>query len=133
VKANFGPGAQFRRRHILVVDDDPAIRTMILRILGVNYQVTGASGPHEAIAVAGRVEAFDLVILDVMLPEMDGFELAKRLRFVPSCAKAPIIFITASDTPKDKIKAIQAGARSFVAKPFSIDELQARVKRALGE
>jgi two-component system OmpR family response regulator len=131
--ADGGPGTRFRARHILAVDDDPATRTLIARVLGVNYRVSTASSPREAMAVAGAAASIDLAILDVMMPEMDGFELAKRLRLIPSCAKAPIIFITARDTPTDKIRAIQAGARSYVVKPFSIDDLQARVKRAFGE
>ncbi len=119
--------------HILVVDDEPAIRTMVSRILGVRYQVTAAASAHEALAVATKIDRISLLILDVMMPGMDGFELAKQLRTLPSCAKAPIMFLTARDAAGDKIKGIQAGARNYITKPFSIDDLMARVKKAIGD
>jgi len=71
--------------------------------------------------------------LDVMMPGMDGFELAKQLRLLPSCAKTPIMFLTARDAAGDKIRGIQAGARNYITKPFSIDDLKARVKKAIGD
>jgi len=120
-------------RRILVVDDEAAIRTMVARVLSAQYQVTTASTPHEALAIAAQLERLDLLILDVMMPGMDGFELAKQLRLIPSCAKAPIVFLTARDAAGDKIKGIQAGARNYITKPFSIDDLKARVKKAIGD
>ena len=119
------------RRHLLVVDDDAAIRNMVVRVLSLSYAVTPASDPHEALAIAGREAVIDLLILDVMMPGMDGFDLAKRLRLLPSCSNARVIFLTARDFPGDKIKGIQAGARSYMTKPFVIEDLVARVKKAL--
>jgi len=119
--------------HILVVDDEAAIRTMVSRVLSGRYQVTTASDPHEALAIAASVSRLDLLILDVMMPGIDGFELAKRLRLLPSCAKTPIVFLSARDAAGDKIKGIQAGARNYITKPFSIDDLKARVKKAIGD
>lgn len=119
--------------HILIVDDEPAIRTMVARVLGAQYQVTAASGAHEALALAAKIDRISLMILDVMMPIMDGFDLAKQLRLLPSCAKAPIVFLTARDAAGDKIKGIQAGARNYITKPFSIDDLKARVKKAIGD
>jgi len=121
------------KQHILVVDDEPTIRTMVARVLGTQYEVTAASGPHEALAFAGKIERVHLLILDVMMPGMDGFDLAKQLRLLASCAKAPIMFLTARDAAGDKIKGIQAGARNYITKPFSIDDLKARVKKAIGD
>ena len=121
------------RHHILVVDDEAAIRTMVARVLGAKYRVTAVSNPHEALAVAGQLQTINLLVLDVMMPGMDGFDLAKRLRLLPSCAKAAILFLTARDTAADKIKGIQAGARNYITKPFAIDDLTARVKKALGD
>jgi two-component system, OmpR family, response regulator len=119
--------------HIIVVDDEPAIRTMVARVLGTQYQVTATANAHEALAVAGKIDRVSLLILDVMMPGMDGFELAKQLRLLPSCAKTPIMFLTARDAAGDKIKGIQAGARNYITKPFSIDDLKARVKKAIGD
>jgi two-component system OmpR family response regulator len=121
------------RHHILVVDDETAIRTMVARVLGAHYRVSAVSSPHEALALAGKEETISLMLLDVMMPGMDGFELAKRLRLLPSCAKAPIMFLTARDAAGDKIKGIQAGARNYITKPFSIEDLTARVKKVLGD
>lgn len=121
------------RHHILVVDDEAAIRTMVARVLGAQYRVTAASSPHEALAIASQPQPISLLVLDVMMPGMDGFDLAKRLRLLPSCAKATILFLTARDAAGDKIKGIQAGARNYITKPFSIDDLTARVKKALGD
>ncbi len=121
------------RRNILIVDDESAIRTMVARVLGNRYNVTAASGPHEALSIASQQAQIHLLLLDVMMPGMDGFELAKQLRILPSCAKAPIMFLTARDAPSDRIKGIQAGARNYITKPFSIDDLTERVKKALGE
>ncbi len=119
--------------HLLVVDDEPAIRTMVARVLGTQYQVTAASGAHEALALAAKIDRISLLILDVMMPGMDGFDLAKQLRLLPSCIKAPIMFLTARDAAGDKIRGIQAGARNYITKPFSIDDLKARVKKAIGD
>ena len=119
------------RSVILVVDDDAAIRTLVARVLSASNKVISASDPHEALAVASRESSVDLLVLDIMLPAMTGFDLAKRLRMLPSCAKAKVMFLSALDTPTDKIKGIQAGARNYVTKPFKIDDLVARVNRTL--
>jgi len=121
------------RRLILVVDDEAAIRTMVAKVLGSHYRVAAVPGPHEALAFAAQQEQVSLLLLDVMMPGMDGFELAKRLRLVPSCTKTPIVFLTARDTAGDKIRGIQAGARNYITKPFGIDDLTARVKKVLGD
>ncbi|GEM_PF-1289413 len=126
-----GPQTGSSRRRILVVDDDAAIRNMVTRVLSLGYDTIAASAPHEALAIAGGEERIDLLLLDVMMPGMNGFDLAKRLRLLPSCANARLIFLTARDFPGDKIKGIQAGARSYIIKPFVIDDLLARVKKAL--
>lgn len=127
-----GPKPDYRH-HILVVDDEAAIRAMVARVLGNHYRVTAVAGPHEALAAAAHEEQINLLLLDVMMPGMDGFDLAKRLRLLPSCAKAPIMFLTARDAAGDKIKGIQAGARNYITKPFAIEDLTARVKKALGD
>lgn len=127
------PGSSAHQSRVLVVDDDAAIRLMVTKLLvSQSYHVSSASDPHEALAIAGRESQIDLMLLDVMLPGLSGFELAKRLKMLPSCARASCVFLTAKDSPADKIKGIQAGARSYITKPFTIDDLLARVKKALG-
>lgn len=125
------PGSSAPRRHIFVVDDDAAIRNMVVRLLNITYRVTSAADPREALAVASREAVIDLLLLDVMMPGMNGFDLAKQLRLLPSCEKARIMFLTARDSPGDKIKGIQAGARNYIIKPFVIEDLLTRVKKAL--
>ncbi len=131
--ANNWPITSNQQRHIFVVDDEPAIRTLITRVLSVRYRVTSSGNPNDALALAAQISNVNLLILDVMMPGMDGFTLAQRLRIVPGCAKAALLFLTAKDTAADKIRAIQAGARQYITKPFSIDDLLARVREILVE
>jgi two-component system, cell cycle response regulator len=119
------------RSTILVVDDDHAIRTMVVRVLSNAHEVIAAADPHEALAVVAKQTTIDLLLLDVMLPSMTGFDLAKRLHLLPPCARSKVIFLSALDTPADKIRGIQAGARSYITKPFTLDDLVSKVNKTL--
>ncbi|GAA4093543.1 response regulator transcription factor [Nonomuraea soli] len=108
---------------ILVVDDEPSIRDLLsasLRYSGFDV-VTAADG-YEAIEVAERMQP-DLVVLDVMLPDLDGFEVAKRL-------SNPVVFLTARDGTEDKLLGLGIGD-DYVTKPFSLEEVQARIRAVL--
>ncbi|GAA0946618.1 response regulator transcription factor [Nonomuraea longicatena] len=108
---------------IMVVDDEPSIRDLLsesLRYAG--FEVLTAADGHEAVAVAERA-APDLVVLDVMLPDLDGFEVARRI-------SAPVLFLTARDTHDDKIAGLSVGD-DYVTKPFSLEEVQARIRAVL--
>ncbi|MEV0583926.1 response regulator transcription factor [Nonomuraea sp. NPDC050310] len=108
---------------ILVVDDEPSIRDLLsasLRYSG--FDVLTAADGYEAIEAAERVHP-DLVVLDVMLPDLDGFEVAKRL-------SAPVVFLTARDAAEDKLLGLGIGD-DYVTKPFSLEELQARIRAVL--
>jgi DNA-binding response OmpR family regulator len=120
------------RRRILVVEDDEAIARMLLKVLGTRYAVDYASEGTQAIAIASKVPPH-LILLDVMMPRLDGFATAKQLRALPSLRAVPIIFLTAKSAPADVVKGIQAGARHYLTKPFKVDELLAKVKKTLGE
>jgi two-component system OmpR family response regulator len=114
---------------ILVVDDEPNIvevLTMALRYQG--FEVAAAANGQEALA---QVSAFrpHLMLLDVMLPDMDGFEVAERLG--AQRADVPIIFLTARDETPDKIRGLTAGGDDYVTKPFSLEELVARIRTIL--
>lgn len=114
--------------HILVVDDEPSILELIcynLRRQG--YLVSSASDGQTALALTQEHD-FNLIILDIMLPEIDGFELCKRLR---AQSNVPLIFISAKDTEIDKVVGLELGADDYLAKPFGIRELNARVKALL--
>lgn len=107
----------------MVVDDEPSIRDLLsesLRYAG--FEVLTAADGHEAVEVAERASP-DLVVLDVMLPDLDGFEVAQRI-------DAPVLFLTARDATDDKITGLGVGD-DYVTKPFSLEEVQARIRAVL--
>jgi len=113
---------------ILVVDDDPEILSVVRRGLAYEgYTVDTAADGTEALTKAREKEP-DLVILDVMMPGMDGIEVAKRLR---QGGDVPIIMLTAKGTVADKVAGLGSGADDYLVKPFAFDELLARVKALL--
>jgi two-component system response regulator MprA len=113
---------------ILVVDDDPKIRSVLGRGLRFEgYDVQLAADGHEALRIA-RALPLDLVVLDVMLPGMDGMEVCRRLRRGIS---APILMLTARDAVPDRIAGLDSGADDYLIKPFDFDELLARVRALL--
>jgi two-component system OmpR family response regulator len=108
---------------IMVVDDEPSIRDLLsasLRFSG--FEVLTAADGQEAVEVAERASP-DLVVLDVMLPDLDGLEVAKRI-------DAPVLFLTARDATEDKIAGLRVGD-DYVTKPFSLEEVQARIRAVL--
>ena len=113
---------------ILVVDDDPEIVSFLKRGLTYEgYTVDTAGDGAEALAKARDAEP-DLVILDIMMPGMDGLEVSKRLR---QASKIPILMLTAKGTVADRIKGLDSGADDYLVKPFSFDELLARIRALL--
>jgi two-component system response regulator MprA len=113
---------------ILVVDDDPEIVSFLKRGLTYEgYTVDTAGDGAEALAKARDAEP-DLVILDIMMPGMDGLEVSKRLR---QASKLPILMLTAKGTVADRIKGLDSGADDYLLKPFSFDELLARIRALL--
>ncbi|WP_204945835.1 response regulator transcription factor [Micromonospora luteifusca] len=114
---------------LLVVDDEPNISTLLAATLRlVAYDVRVAGSGRAALTV---VEEFapDLVILDVMLPDLDGFEVARRLR--AAGRPVPVLFLTARDTVEDRVAGLVAGADDYVAKPFSLEEVVLRIRAIL--
>jgi two-component system response regulator RegX3 len=113
---------------LLVVDDEDAILEFVsFNLRKEGYEVMTASDGDEALALAA-VNAFDLVILDIMLPGTDGFEVCRRLR---AAGEVPVLFLSARDTELDKVVGLEIGGDDYLAKPFGIRELQARVKALL--
>jgi two-component system OmpR family response regulator len=122
-------GAGSAEARLLVVDDEPNIRELLsasLRFAG--FEVSTAADGHEALASARAVKP-DLLLLDVMMPGLDGFEVVKRLRQEGN--KAPVLFLTARDATEDKISGLTVGGDDYVTKPFSLDEVIARVRAVL--
>ena len=117
-------------KRILVVDDEQDLCEILRFNLTLQgYEVETALSGSEALKKEPR--HFHLLLLDVMMPEMSGFELAKRLKSDTETSHIPIIFLTAKDTEDDVVRGFALGADDYVAKPFSIRELMARVKAVL--
>ena len=116
---------------ILVVDDDPDIARFVeVNLRSAGYEVTVASDGEQALEKAGLLRP-DLVLLDVMMPRIDGFEVAHRLRRNPQTANTSIIMLTAKALATDKVLGLTAGADDYIIKPFDPIELLARVKGTL--
>lgn len=120
---------QHKGPRILIVDDEPSIRELLstsLRFAGFGVRTVG-NGAQTISAVLE--EEPDLIILDVMLPDMNGFSVTKRLR--SAGYTAPILFLTAKDDTEDKVMGLTVGGDDYVTKPFSLDEIIARIKAIL--
>lgn len=124
-------GGKMRPR-ILVVEDDESVCKLVARLLAEIGEVETASDGVMALAIIQRGPIPSLVVTDVMMPNMDGLELARRLKKEPSTTRIPIVMLTAKNGPRDVIEGVNAGARYYVQKPFKADELKSRVKKALG-
>ena len=114
---------------LLVVEDEPNILELLsasLRYAGFDV-VTAAAGT-EAVQAAQRHRP-DLIVLDVMLPDMDGFDVVRRLR--SGGARVPVVFLTARDATEDKIRGLTLGGDDYVTKPFSLEEVIARIRAVL--
>jgi len=119
-------------KRIVIAEDDPAIGTMLVKVLSQFYDVVATSDGASAVAAARKLPPPDLLLLDVMMPGMDGHAVAAAVRLLPGLKSVPIIFLTAKTGPAEVIKGIQSGARHYITKPFKIDDLVTRVKKALG-
>lgn len=116
------------RKKILVVDDEPAIRDILkINLMREGYDVIEAEDGEEGLTSAISQNP-DLVLLDVMLPKLDGFDVCKKIR---QKSEVPIVMLTARDEEIDKILGLELGADDYVTKPFSVRELLARVKANL--
>ncbi len=126
------PSPESRLPLALVVDDEEHITELVAMALGYNgFEVERVASGRSALA-AIEARRPDIVVLDVMLPDLDGFEVARRLRDgAGATATIPIIFLTARDTTQDKVEGLRLGSDDYVTKPFSIEELIERVKAVL--
>lgn len=117
---------------ILIVEDDGDVLTLESRILATLGAVQIARDGLEAIALIERGFVPDVVVTDVMMPRMDGLQLAKHLKADPRTSKIPVVIVTAKTAPRDVIAGINSGARHYMTKPFTADQLLGKVKKALG-
>jgi DNA-binding response OmpR family regulator len=113
---------------ILIADDEPAIRKFVRANLEArDYEILLASDGSEAVVEIEK-ELPDLIILDLVMPRMDGFEVCRRVR---EWSQIPIIILSARDGEMDKVKCLEMGADDYITKPFGVDELMARVKAVM--
>jgi two-component system, OmpR family, response regulator MprA len=113
-------------QHILVVDDDEEIRSLLRRGLEVEgFQVALAANGDQALRVAAE-QPVDLVVLDVLLPGLDGLEVCRRLRAADE--RLPIVMLTARDAVSDRVAGLELGADDYLVKPFAFAELLARIR-----
>jgi len=118
---------------ILIVDDNALIAELVetrLRIEGM--LPTKCSGGREAIEIVGT-QPFDAVILDIMMPDVDGYHVLRHIRSTPETATLPVIFLTAKSTPDDIEKGLALGANSYNSKPFSGLDLVRKIRLCLEE
>jgi Response regulators consisting of a CheY-like receiver domain and a winged-helix DNA-binding domain len=117
---------------ILIVDDDRQVTFFLEKLLSIEgYEATALNESSKALEMARSIKP-DLFILDLMMPEPNGFELCRILRADPNFTNTPIVIITAMDDSDSKAIAFVAGANDFITKPFRPDELAARMKALIG-
>ncbi len=116
------------KRKILVVDDEDDILNFLELVLSEKgYEVVTASGGQEALTRA-QLERPDLVLLDIMMPQMDGWEVLKLLRVDEETAEIPVAMLSARTEARDRVQGLQEGAIDYICKPFSLSELLGKIE-----
>ncbi len=127
-----GPTADSRPR-VLIVDDEPVpLEMMEYALSHEGYQTFTAANGIEALEIA-KQENVDLIVLDVMLPAIDGYEVCHRLRSIPETAEIPVLMVSAKAKEQDKATALRVGAQAYFKKPFSMSDLTAGVAKLLAD
>ena len=117
--------------HILYIEDDPSNRLLVRRILEAEgYAITEAVSGLEGLEIATQMKP-DLILLDINLPEMDGYDLAKRFREMPGLRQVPILALTANVMKGDRERSLEAGCDGYIQKPIDVDRLPDQVRAAL--
>jgi putative two-component system response regulator len=119
------------RRTILVVDDTPDSIMALCALLKGTYDTKVAISGDVALRVL-HTASVDLVLLDVVMPGLDGYEVCRRIRATPRLARLPVVFLSAKDAPEDSARALAAGGTAVLAKPVEPERLQATMARWLG-
>jgi DNA-binding response OmpR family regulator len=117
--------------HILVVEDEPAVQTLLRKqLVAHGFRVSMANDGLDGLMKLETLKP-DLMICDVMMPNLDGIEFVKAIKTRNLTDHIPVIFLTAKTDPRSMIEGINVGARFYVTKPFQIDDLLSKVRRAL--
>ena len=110
------------QKKILAVDDNPDNTTIVVELFGENYDLRTAATGKEALDIALDFQP-DVILLDIMLPDMNGYEVCRRLRENPSLSDTKIIMVTAKGALEDRIKGYEVGANDFITKPFTEENI----------
>jgi two-component system response regulator ResD len=122
-----------RSQRILVVDDDHGVQDVTRVVLsGAGYEVQAVSSGFEALDLAGE-QSFDLILLDINMPGMDGWETLRLLRADEAMNRVPVVMFSIKGEVQDKVQGLQEGASDYITKPFVVDTLIERVQRVLDE
>jgi len=116
---------------ILVVDDTPRNIDILQEILSPRYRVKVATSGARALAIAAQADAPDLILLDIMMPGMDGYEVIARLKADPATRGIPVLFVTAKETPEDEQRGFDLGCVDYITKPISAPRVLARIRTHL--
>ena len=119
------------KKTVLVVDDTPDNLAVITGLLKDTYKVKAAPSGERALQIVQAGSPPDLILLDIMMPEMDGFEVMQRLKAMPSHRDIPVIFLTAKSTVEDEMRGLAIGAVDYITKPISPPIVLARVRNHL--
>jgi len=127
----FGVGSELQHFKIMVVDDNPTNLQVLVNHLR-DYRVARATNGRDALEMLFESgERFDLILLDVMMPEMTGYEVCRRIRTIYKPNELPVLLLTAKNQIQDLVTGLESGANDYIAKPFAMEELRARVKTHL--
>ena len=118
---------------VLVVDDTPENIDLLVEILKGDYKVKAARNGQQGLKIARLASAPDLILLDIMMPDIDGFEVARQLKEDPTTCDIPIIFVTAKISTEDEIQGFKLGALDYIRKPLNPAEFKIVVRRALDQ
>jgi CheY-like chemotaxis protein len=119
-----------RKKKIVVADDDEDILSALKETLGEIYSVYAAQDGAEAVKLVKKIHP-DLVIMDILMPEMDGLEACRRIKTDKQTAPIPVIFLTVKNQVEDSEKGFQSGADSYMSKPFSPEKLLQKVSQMI--
>jgi DNA-binding response OmpR family regulator len=115
---------------LLIAEDDPDVRQMLRQLLKGQFNVYEAPDGQTALEMLARLSPPDAIVLDVMMPRLDGFAVAARIKADPRLQGVPLMFLTACDGFKETVGGINAGARHYITKPFIPSDLVGKLKRA---
>jgi len=122
---------EVNQQKILIVDDEPINISAIADILDQKYELLAATNGEKALQIALLNQKIDLILLDIVMPDMDGFEVARKIKTTPEIAHIPIIFLTAKKDNASIVKGFELGAVDYLSKPFQKEELLVRIKNTL--